>query len=99
MELAAPSTLGVAYQTATTRPEQAARQRLDPRNLSEAEIWIICQYGEREYRAGVVCYFLGKRQLNRLLHPKHYEYLEGAVVLCCPVCGYVVTAYRNRCAV
>jgi hypothetical protein len=72
-----------------------ACRRLAQRNLTAEDIDVVCQFGAREHRAGVKCYFFGKRQLQTLNNDKQLERLVGVTVLCCPRCRYVVTAYRN----
>jgi|HigsolmetaAR202D_1030399.scaffolds.fasta_scaffold05393_5 hypothetical protein len=73
-----------------------ARRRLAQRNLSPADIDAVCQFGIDEIRAGLNCYFFGKRQLRKYDNDKQLERLVGITVLCCPRCHYVVTAYRSH---
>jgi hypothetical protein len=73
-----------------------ARRRLSQRNLSEADIALVCLLGQYEYRAGAVCYFLGRRQLITLNNSKALARLVGVTVLCCPYCQCVLTAYHNQ---
>lgn len=73
-----------------------AEQRMSQRNVKASEIVLIRDYGVRQHRAGVVSYFLGRRQLAALQNAKEYSHLEGTVVICCPKCERVITVYRNR---
>lgn len=73
-----------------------AYRRLAQRNLTTEDVQLVCQFGIHEHRAGVVCYFLGKRHLRALDNAKRLERLEGVTVLCCPRCHCIVTAYHNK---
>ena len=73
-----------------------ARRRLAQRNLTAEDIDFVCQFGTHEHRAGLKCYFFGRRQLRTLDNDKQLARLVGVTVLCCPRCGYVVTAYRHE---
>lgn len=75
-----------------------ARIRLSQRNLSLEDVAFVRQNGVRINRAGVSGYFLGTRHLRTHADARRYSHLVGTVVLCCPHCGCVLTAYRNRVA-
>jgi Domain of unknown function (DUF4258) len=75
---------------------QHAHQRLAQRNLTVDDVSLVCDYGIREHRAGVICYFLGRRQAQAIQHVKDVERLIGVTVLCCPHCRCVITAYHNQ---
>lgn len=72
-----------------------ANKRLGQRNLSVADVEMVIRHGASMYRAGVMIYFLGRRQLQPL-NDRSSDHLEGTTVLRCSTCGFVITAYRNR---
>ena len=72
-----------------------ALRRLAQRNLHPEDVRLVCTFGQTEYRAGLVCYFLGRRHLPIIGKPRDYEHLVGITVLCCPHCYFVVTVYQN----
>lgn len=78
-----------------TRLTSHAIWRMNQRNMDGAEVKFIIQYGKKEYRAGAIIHFLGKRQIPTQF-AKEFGYLEGAVVLVSSVTGEVLTVYRNR---
>jgi hypothetical protein len=68
------------------------------RHLTADEIEYVVRYGRKVHVAGVVCYFLGKRDLARAdAGHGQFDRLEGTTVL---LDGKrmetVVTVYRNR---
>ncbi|NTW03410.1 MAG: DUF4258 domain-containing protein [Oscillochloris sp.] len=67
------------------------------RNLTTDDVAFVLEHGYKEYRAGVVAYVLGWRQLARLEDTRNVDRLEGSVILRNPQTGEVVTVYRNRC--
>lgn len=72
--------------------------RMMQRHLTVEEIEYVVRYGRKVHVAGVVCYFLGKKDIARADrdHGK-FDRLEGTTVL---LGGQraetVVTVYRNR---
>jgi hypothetical protein len=64
------------------------------RNVSEDEVQLVINHGQKAHRAGAIVYFLGRRQLGSL--EPHYAHLEGTTVLWCPKRALVTTVYRNR---
>ncbi len=73
-----------------------AERRLAQRDLSCEDVEYVMTFGDCTHRAGAAAFFLGWRH-----HPTHdarrrYSHLEGTIVLVCPHCECVLTAYRNR---
>lgn len=72
--------------------------RMAQRCLSAAEIEYVVCHGRRYYSAGVIHYFLGKKDIpeDDQKYDK-YRKLEGATVLVDSKLGRaVITAYRNK---
>jgi hypothetical protein len=72
--------------------------RMAQRCLSANEIEYVVRHGRRYYSAGVIHYFLGKKDIpeDDQKHDK-YRKLEGATVLVDSKLGRaVITAYRNK---
>lgn len=76
-----------------------AVQRMQQRNITKADVAIVCRYGTSTIRAGAICYFLGHRQITALGGDmaKFCEHLMGVTVLCCSQCQHtVLTVYHNQ---
>ncbi len=77
-----------------------ARLRQAQRNLSDEDVSFVLQYGRRSYHAGVLCVFLGWRDIpNEKPTYQRFSHLEGTMLkLAAALCGemILVTAYRNR---
>ncbi len=77
-----------------------ARLRQAQRNLSDEDVTFVLQNGRRFYRAGVLCVFLGWRDIptEKLIYHR-FSHLEGTMLkLAATRSGemLLVTAYRNR---
>ncbi len=72
--------------------------RMAQRHLTEQEIEYVMQYGIRYRRAGMLHFYLRKKDIPASdLRLNQYSRLEGAVVLLDSRSGTrIVTAYRNR---
>ena len=75
-----------------------AIQRMAQRNLTYSEIEYVCHYGQRLHRAGVVHYYLGKRDIPAPdRRDARIQKLEGTTVLMGGEhLDEVVTVYRNK---
>lgn len=76
-----------------------AQQRKARRNLSNADIEFVLEYGQRMHCAGAMHVFLGRRDLphERVLHQRH-AHLEGTVLVIRVTQRQLIllTVYRNR---
>lgn len=77
-----------------------ARQRMAQRRLSVADVDYVVQHGRHLHTAGVVCCFLGRRELELYADEDgSHDHLEGTTVLLDTETNRtVVTVYRNRSA-
>ena len=77
-----------------------AMRRMAQRRLTTADVDYVVQHGRRLHTAGVVCCFLGRRELALFADEGgRYDYLEGTTVLLDRETNCtVVTVYRNRAA-
>ena len=75
-----------------------AATRMVQRHLTADEIEYVVRYGRKVHAAGVVCYFLGKKDLARAeAGHGQFDRLEGTTVLLDGKrAETVVTVYRNR---
>jgi hypothetical protein len=85
--------------TPTIYASHHARHRTAQRNLSDADVRFVLEYGQRHYCAGALHVFLGRRDipLERELYQRH-AHLEGTVLIL-QILGselLLITAYRNR---
>ena len=77
--------------------------RMAQRNLSPADVEYVLRHGRRYRRAGVVHYFLGKKDIPKDdARDDAIARLEGTTVLVSPMgkggAVEIITAYRNRSA-
>jgi hypothetical protein len=73
--------------------------RRSTRNFSEADIHYVLLYGRKLYNAGVVMYFLGRRDIPEdHLRDQRTAQLVGAAVLIDAKSGAILTVYRNKLA-
>jgi hypothetical protein len=75
-----------------------AANRMAQRHLTPEEVEYVVRYGRKVHVAGVVCYFLGKKDLARAdASHGQFDRLEGTTVLLDGKrAETVVTVYRNR---
>lgn len=67
------------------------------RNLSEADIWYVIQNGRKVYRAGVLVFFLGEKDIPMCDRAKQRpSQLVGTNVLIDVEQSIILTAYRNK---
>lgn len=74
-----------------------AQQRMAQRNLSLPDIEFILHYGQHFHRAGVVFFYLRRKDIpTDMLREKSIAQLEGVAVVCSSDSPTVVTVWRNR---
>ena len=75
-----------------------AVQRMAQRNLTYSEIEYVCHHGRRVHRAGVVHYYLGRRDIPAPdRRDARIQKLEGTTVLVGgEASDEVVTVFRNK---
>jgi len=76
-----------------------ARQQQARRNLSDADVQFVLEYGQRRFSAGAMHVFLGGRDLpkQRAIYQR-FRHLEGTVLVVRVTNAELVliTVYRNR---
>ncbi len=84
----------------TVQCSKHARLRQAQRNLSDKDVAFVLQNGRRSYHAGVLCVFLGWRDIpSEKFVYQRFSHLEGTMLkLVASRSGemILVTAYRNR---
>jgi len=80
-------------------PTFHADQRSSHRNLNENDQQYVIRYGQKCYNAGVLMYFLGKRNIPSCDRAnQRIAQLVGTAVLVNEKTGEIVTMYRNKAA-
>ena len=67
------------------RISRHAARRMAQRNLSVGDVALVLRFGRKEHRTGVKFFFLGERELERLV---------GTTVVAADEC--ILTVYRNE---
>lgn len=73
--------------------KHAAQRRME-REITDLQVALALDFGQRVRGTGVEICFLGRRDIPAWLHPRYAERVEGTVVVLGHD-GSVVTTYRN----